>query len=486
MSIWGKIFTGLADAAVVAIVAAGSAAAALATGGASAVAEATAVAAGGGEAAGILIPDMNNAINSAFTSTSTPGTPALTTTAPTVINSTYASSNLLGQLLYSVGVQQAINDTLSLTAPSPYFSNYSLYTDNAATANTGCTIASLKLQNNLFTGSCFPSSGSAVQNGLSAGSPSQVPASFPYTNVWASNQTTAAMSIWDAILTGSDVTTNEDGYIILGNSSNSMAAFSPPQQIVNATNGAAAATTPLPSGLAANTTFNLQSGTLTLVGYSVPEPSDPTAAGTNPAPSAQPQIILGNYGSEWVTVSEFTTGSYTVEPTGPWNWVYNSTTGVLTVTGYLYTYYYNGVAYSGYADYFANGSQTINMTACEPNAQVTLTVTPPASPSSYPGVGQGGTGSLTCTAPVTVSATSQLTLNYSQCVSDPWAAGGVIIAVTSAPNSNTASGGAAQLACACIPSYLGGPSGSSPSMLGGVVVGATSSSPNQTCPIPFN
>lgn len=446
-SVWGKIFTGLADAALDA----GVAALAFVPGGD--VVDAAAV--GAGTAAdGAVTPDMNAAIGNSFTTT-TSGPAPLSQTAPVVVNPTYASNNLLGLFLTNYGVQEAINNTMGTTDnPNALWSNYSIYTDNQENATTGCY--GISVTNNLFGGYCYPSDSSIpVTNGTGAtGSP---PA---YANVYAGNQTTGQLSVWDAILTGSDVTTNDDGWMVIGNQLSGTAAFSPPVQMWNAS-----AASTLPANLAVNTTFNLNTGYLTSNGYSMPV--DPTSSGSTPAPAASPTITaqLGSAPPAGVTFSNL--GVYDVE--------YSSQTGVLTVYGYQA----NGIRYD-----FSNGTQTINMTGCPANSSVTLWVYPDAANTAN---AWGASGSLSCV--VNSNLTSASTLAYSACVNDQQATGGVIAAFTTAPNATTGLGGVVELACACIPSYQGGPSSSSASsgqLLGGVVVGATSSNPSQTCPSPFN
>lgn len=449
-SIWGKIFSGLADVAVAA-----TQAAIMAIPGASEVEGgtlvATSAAAGTVGAAGVLMPDMNSAIGSAFTSTTSGPAPAAQN-APAVINPTYASANLLGMLLTNVGVQGEINLVTNATNPvNPLWSNYSIYLDNLC--------PSIGVSDSLFFGNCANSQGQNVPNG------SGQAATGTYGNVNGINST--ALAIWDPVLIGSDVTTNTDGQMIMGDSINGMAAFSPPIQMLNATNGSAAPTQAISAAAQVTSNFNLQTGVVSLGSFIVNGSiGDPTTPGPTPAPSAQPQIngIGVNDTGNAVSITA-------VVASAP---EYNSSNGLLTVTSaYVFTSSFIGAGESFY--YFANGTQTINMTSCAPNAQVTLTVTLVS--------GGGANGALTCTQEVFVPSA---TLNYSACTSDQWASGGVFAAVTEVDSSGNPTNGI--VACACVPSYLDGPGtyqASSQQLLGGVVVGARSDlTTQQQCPSP--
>ena len=266
-SVWGKIFTGLADVAVDT----GIAALNFIPGGAAAVVPAVGAATAAG---GVLVPDMNSSIAANNTTTTSTPTP-VSQTAPVVINNTYAASNLLGLLLTNFGVQQVIDYSNSTLIA--LWSNYSINTDPLC--------SNIVLTSNLFRGTC-----NGVQNG-----PELAPSDY-YSNVYTSgSQTSTQLSIWDAILTGSDVTTNADNYMVMGSSADGSVSFSPPVQIWNATNGNAAPTTPLPTGLSLslNTSFNLHTGTLTMASYSVASTGsgDPTTPGPTPAPAAQPRSL---------------------------------------------------------------------------------------------------------------------------------------------------------------------------------------------------
>ncbi len=450
-SIWGKVFTGLADVAVDV----GIAALNFIPGGNVAVASTVGVATAVG---GAIMPDMNTAIGAAFTTSFSPPAP-MSQQAPVVINNTYASSNLLGLLLTNFGVQQGINTLRAVTTSSPLWTNYSINLDGLCMSNGFNTISVI---NNLFSGTC-----NGVQNG-----PGHAPSGY-YSNVYTSgNQTTTQLSIWDAILTGSDVTTNTDGYMVMGSSADGSVSFSPPVQMWNATNGSAAPTTPLPTGLSVNTTFNLNTGIQTMASYSG---SGTTMPSPTPPPLAEPQI-------NWVLAKPFPNGWTLLS----WTSSYNSTTGELTVSQYYVTGETPGGTGSSIYS-FANGPQTINMTSCTPNSSVTVTVTPdPNSGNAY-----GASGALSCSFEVTggtEALTTPVTLDYKNCVNDQWATGGVIAAVTQAPAADGI-GMVAQLACVCVPDYLGGPSASqlgntSSNLLGGVVVGASSALPSQKCPLP--
>ena len=371
-SVWGKIFTGLADVAVDTAVAALN----FIPGGSVVTTTAGAVAT---VASGALVPDMNSAIGSAFTTTTSQPTP-MSQTAPVVTNNTYAASNLLGLLLTNFGVQQVINYNDS--TQTALWSNYSINTDGLCN--------NIELTSNLFRATC-----NGVQNG-----PGLAPSGY-YSNVYTSGtQTSTQFSIWDAILTGSDVTTDSNGYMVMGSSADGSVSFSPPVQMWNATNGSAAPTTPLPTGLSLNTTFNLNTGILTMASYSVTTnvgAGDPTTPGPTPAPLAQPQIngvLATPFPNGYLLVTSYYVSSY------------DSTTGVLTVTEYMANY--NGTYVYLYS--FANGPQTINMTSCIPNASVTLTVTPdPTSGDAY-----GASGVLSCSSEVAteIGASIPVTLNY--------------------------------------------------------------------------
>lgn len=445
---------------------------------------------------GAATPDMNAAIANAHTVTLS-GPPPLSQAAPAIINPTeVASTTLLGLWLTNTFVQAQINGNNG--GPSPFTSNYSINTDNQTCLeisayfgytqcnplntdigyiNNGYTVnylgpfgcTNLQLANNLLSGSCWPNN-DWLSGQVSNGPNSNVPNGY-YVNVYAQAQTSTQFSIWDAILTGSDVTTDSNGYIVMGGNAGNVPSFSPPVQMINATSGSAAPTAPLPAGLSVNTTFNLNTGTLTATGYTTTTPGDPTAAGPNPAPSAMPSINVVISGANPADAIYALSGGG-LAPN------YDSSSGVLEI-GY---YSANGTVYT-----FANGAQSINMTGCAPNSTVTLTITPDATNASN---AWGASGALACSLASTASLGSGMgvALDYKLCVNDHWATGGVVAAFTSAPNSATGEGGAVTLACACVPAYLDGPSNSrasSSQLLGGVIVGATSSN-SQQCPTPYD
>jgi len=449
-SVWGKVFTGLADVAVNSLVAATAAL----PGGVAVAAVATGAAA---TAAGAVVPDMNAAIGNAFTTTIS-GPAPLSQTAPAVINPTYAADNLLGLMLTNTGVQYAIDTVMKFTsAPSALTSNYSIYTGNTGTA---CT--DIQVSTSLVSGNCPDGNGgSNANNGTN-------PPANGYTNVYYPTPTTTQLSLWDAILTGSDVV-NNGGYMELGASAGDIPSFSPPVQMINATNGASAPTKPLPSGVTVNTSFNLNSGTLTLQSLTLAG-GDPTTAGSTPAPAAMPSVTVAVNGSN-------PSGDSYAIPASSSNYAptYNATTGVYSI-GYYWTS-------GGYDAAFANGTQTINMTGCPADANILLIITP--DPSNTTG-GQAS-GSLSCQYSNVTLTNVQLNvqLSYQSCVSDPWATGGVLAAVTDF-DSSTGQYSNVTLACACVPGYLDGAktTQSGVPLLGGVVVGATSANTSQTCPAP--
>jgi hypothetical protein len=216
----------------------------------------------------------------------------------------------------------------------------------------------------------------------------------------------------------------------------------------------------LPNNLAVTTTFNLNTATMTASGYSMP--LNPNSTLNNPAPSASPQTIYMLASKPPAGVEYDGLSAYGVQ---------YEAVGTLTIAGYTT----NGIGYD-----FSNGPLTIDMTHCPLDSSAMVFVTPAASSEA-----SGATGSVSCG--YTNTPTPEPILSYNSCVNDPNASGGVIAAFTSAPNSTSGEGGTMELACACIPGYIGGPStGSGTQTLGGVLVGATSTSPNQSCPLPAN
>jgi hypothetical protein len=471
-SLWGKIFSGIADVAVYS----GISALAFIPGGDVAV---SVVSGGAFVAGGALVPDMNSAIDGAFTSQAN-APPPQSQNAPAVVNDTYAAGDLLGLLLTNVGVQTQIDATLgSSNLPPPLISNYTAYIDSQC-GNT------LEVTSNLFSGNCSNlNGGQQSENSSFGGAPNGT-----YNNVFASNQVTNQLSIWDAILTGSDVTTNDSGYLVMGNSVQGATTFSPPVQIVNATNGSNPPTSGLPNDLSANTTFNLNTGVLTLASYSGASGLlDPVLWSNQITMPTQINIKLAQQSA-----------GQGISFTGPYNVVFNDQ--YVSVSGYVgnQNNQYNMIGLESVNTTtnfpFANGTQSLRTAWCPPNSSILLTITPDPTNVSTP---EGASGSLSCQANIAIPPANQPTLNYSQCVNDPWATGGVVVAVTSAPNLQKypASYGNAQLACTCMPSYLAGPSLSSFPVSGTTIVsgrtytyqvlnsmllGATSLYPDNRCP----
>lgn len=216
-SIWGTVFSYLADVAIIGLSDAikdlpGGHIASAVVGG---VTETT---------TGILVDQANSAIESAYTTTSNPTQPQ-SVNAPAVVNPTYSSSNLLGLFLSNSGVQYAINSTMKWTDnnPSPLLSNYSINTNNSCD-NT------LQLEANLLEGICSGTNNASPPSGPNPPSSS----TWSYSNVYpgaSATLSTNQLSIWTAILTGSNIQVNGDGWIILGDSSDGNAPFQPPFQL---------------------------------------------------------------------------------------------------------------------------------------------------------------------------------------------------------------------------------------------------------------
>ena len=146
-----------------------------------------------------------------------------------------ASFPLLGMLLANTFVQAEIVNAHGFTnsQPSPLWANASINTDSLRTQT------SIAVTNNLLSAHC----GSVNNNGSQASSVEE------YANVlstYPNSGSNTQLSVWYAILTGSDISTNSNGYMTLTNPSAS--AFSPPVQLVNATG-----TTSLVNGV--NATF---------------------------------------------------------------------------------------------------------------------------------------------------------------------------------------------------------------------------------------
>ena len=536
-SIWGKLLAGLVEVTTTAAIAA------LGTmsGGTAATVTMIVTTTAASTVDGALIPDATNSIEAAFTTT-TQSVP-VAQEAPVYINSTYASTNLFGLWLANTFVQTEIGNTLNLGNTSPYalWSNYSINTDSLCT--------SIALDTNMMSGAC---SGTANNGSQSASTQAYINVLTTYTGSYSTGQ----LSIWDAILTGADITTGSNNYMQVANPT--LPAFSPPVQLVDATGSVAGV----------NVTFNTSSGLLTLASYT-------TAGGTVTASATHTgvptlELVMGTQDvpplSTWIYQAPLYTD---LSPPGTGAYSYDSSTGVMTVNGYLSQISSPSLSPTK----FINGMQTINMATCADNAYVVLTLTgegadqqgslscinsvilgasgssaiPPTAPtltlvaltnSSITGAmtspstsqvsldsnglltvtGYQASGSndglysvysfyngsqtldtTTCTSntavilsvyPMVARATSALgflscqsppSLPYVLCTNDPDATGGVIAAVTGAPTATDGDGATFELGCVCIPSYLTTGGTSSGPTLGGVYVGATSSSPDSQC-----
>lgn len=257
-SIWGEVFQVLADSVIKAIAK-----------GISKIPDGkVAGAAVYGFAAGIgndgIIPQVNSAIAAAFTTTNQSMLP-LSNTAPAVVNPTYSSSNLLGLLMLNAGVQAAINDVMGWkqTSPNPWLSNFTAYFEAECTSTIGGVVVnSLQLNNNLVIGG--NTNVPAACGATSGSTPPTYTNVFPGTNQPAITDT---LSIWTAILTGSDIIVNE-GYLQLGDSADGNAPFQPPTLLYFPPSTSTPNTpTTLPFNVlnpAINTTFNLNTFTLTV------------------------------------------------------------------------------------------------------------------------------------------------------------------------------------------------------------------------------
>lgn len=445
--VWGKVFSGLADILI--------------DGTAAALHE---IPGGVGDfvggladsVSGTIQSDVNSAIANAYTYSAS-GAPPNPTQAPVTYNGTFAATNLFGMLLSNMGVQSEINAVNNITGgPSPLWSNYDIYTDSELECS------SIGVTNNLMQGIC---NGTINGSGTSA-------AVGTYTNVYAPVQTTKELSIWNAILSGSNITTNYSGYMVTGGS-NQYPSFSPPTVVVNASSSNFT-----PNSILVNTAFNPNTGALSANSIGAQnQPYQPI--GTYFAPTAEPGIIppqalqtnnpTGTSPATWtITVPE---SGISYIATGP-------NAGAYTINTYCIANASDTSSTTCTSP--ANGAQTLNMTQCLPDSQVVVgdsivdnTQTPPTVNIN-----------LACQPPPT--PLTNVTLNYSNCTNDQWASGGIYAAVTTPPN-DTGTVGEVVLACACVPSYLDGPQASSApqaNLLGGYVVGATSSSPSQQCPKP--
>ncbi|MGY6217824.1 hypothetical protein ACW73L_21905 [Methylolobus aquaticus] len=256
-SVWGKIFQAAADAAVHALVSA-----------IQSVPEgkvATALVQGATSVTGALISNLNATIASAYTTTTNPTLP-LTATAPAVVNQTYSASNLLGIFLTNVAVQAEIN-TLMIkegytafdTDVPPLLSNYTAYISGDCNSGAGSqAINTLSVIGNILQGTC---TGTINPPNAEAQNPPS------YTNVCQGNDcqinppASNALSIWTAILTGSDIIVDGNGWLQLGDSADGNAPFEPPTQLYSPTvPGTFPSDATNPS---VNTTFNANTFTLT-------------------------------------------------------------------------------------------------------------------------------------------------------------------------------------------------------------------------------
>lgn len=447
--VWGKVFSGLADAAIN-----------LAVSALSEIPGAIGVVVGGlaNDVSGFVEPDVNSAITNAYTYSAS-GAPPNPTEAPPTINDTFAATNLFGLLLSNMGVQSAINAVTNNTGgPSPLWSNYDINTDGNCIVNDINTIG---VTNNLMQGTC-----KGTVNGQESTAPINT-----YTNVYAVNQSTTELSIWNAILSGSNITINNSGYMITGGS-NQYPAFSPPTVVVNASTSNFS-----PNSIVVNTAFNPNSGYLTAnsIGLAMMISYYQT-----PAPIVEPSYFPPQALQTNPTGTSPVTWTISIPETGISYIATGANAGAYTINTYCIT---NASDTSNSNNPTcttpANGAQTIDMTNCLPDSLVTVGDSIANSSQTPPTVNI----SLGCQPQPTPSG---VTLQYSQCTNDKWATGGIYAAVTTPPN-DTGTVGEVVLACACVPSYLDGPQASSApqaNLLGGYVVGATSSSPSQQCPQP--
>ncbi|RKT44017.1 hypothetical protein [Thiocapsa rosea] len=414
-SFWGKVFSALFNVTMTAI----DVGAAVATGGASDAAQVgiqTAVntTTGGLQTAG------DNAINSAYTTNTTMGAPT-TQTAPLAYNSTFASSNLLGLMLTNFYVQYQVNSFTSNTGnPNPLWSNALIYTTEAGTPGA---CSDIQVSANLFspnTECTYLTSSGSVSSATQAGG--------QYSNVclkygsggddYCSNRglTGNQLNIWDAVMTGSTVGTDSNGQLAIQNPSTW--TFQPPTLINNDTNIAQI-----------STTFNLNTGALTLVNY----------VNASAPPTTQPEIInaTASYGSP-------TCGTLTYEPL---NVQYDSTTGMLSSKGWQ-----SGcegdldVNQGSNAD--PNYNASLNVATCQAGSNVNFVI----SGGEQNGIEddwRDGPNSVSLVCASQNTTTAEVVLDYNNCVQDQSATGGVVVGL----NDN---GNEVALACACIPSYVSG------------------------------
>jgi hypothetical protein len=448
-TVWGKVFEGLADLAI------GVATTALA-----AIPGAGGIIAGGiaTGAGGALMPDVNSAIANA-TQYSASGSPPNPTQAPVTFNGTFAATNLFGLLLSNMGVQSEINAVNNITGgPSPLWSNYDINADSECSG--------IGVTNNLMQGTCKDSNNEPVDNG----SNSSLPEGY-YKNVYAPVQTTTELSIWNAILSGSNITTNSSGYMVTGGS-NQYPSFSPPIVVVNASSSNFT-----PNSILVNSSFNPNTGYLsaTSIGLANQPYGQYSVPAAEPG-NIPPQALQTNY-----TGTELLTWTISITEDG-----ISYIAGSYTVSQYCITNA-NGTGNTTCTTP-ANGVQTINMAQCIPDSLVVVGDYIETMDQPTPTVGI----TLGCQPPPT--PLTNVALDYSNCTNDQWASGGVYAAVTIPPNATDNAAdrvGEVTLACACVPSYLDGPQAASAPQTnllgpppGGYVVGATSSAPGQQCPKP--
>lgn len=466
-TIWGKVFAGLADIAIGVVTAA-----------LTAIPGAGGIIAGG-IAAGVggdVMPDVNSAITNA-TQYSISGAPPNPTQAPVTYNDTFAATNLFGQLLSNMGVQSEINalNPSYTGSPSPLWSNYDIYLGNG-TNQAECDVSAtavppLGVTNNLMQGLCYDSEGNPVANGSTSSLPENT-----YTNVYApsTTQTTTELSIWNAILSGTNITTNPSGYMVTGGS-NQYPSFSPPSVVVNASTSSFE-----PNSILVNTSFNPNTGNLNASSIG---PVNQFAPGTSTAPAVEPNYI------QPPPLETYPPNAYPFSPT----------TWTLSIPNDGFAYIASGpgagqLTLMTYCISLAS-DPTSNTTCTQPANLPYINVTNCVQDSliatqGYVDISWDSTDPppvefiLTCQPQPT--PLTNVTLDYSQCTNDKWASGGVYAAITTPPN-DLGTAGDVVLACACVPSYLDGPSASNAptgNLLGGYVVGATSSMPTQKCPLP--
>ena len=332
-------------------------------------------------------PTVSDSITAAFTTTFSPPPPQAAA-APVVVNNTYASSNLLGLLLANSFLQAEIYNALGMGTQS----SFALWSNDSINVDNLCNTASVSISNNLITGPCYTtgSNGSLTSSTVTTGS--QTASVQTYENVlslYPNSQSNTAINLWDAILTGSDITTvqssgaTNNGYMQLVNPS--ISAFSPPTQLVDNTGTN-------PPITAVNTTFSVNTGILSLASYQAMQ-AGVAGVGTYPIPTGVPSLNLvvgqqpmSGQGITYELPQYSTNGVANNAPFGYYS--YNSSSGVLTMNGYWGSS--NGSSNQSF--WFSNSTQSINMTTCPVDSGVTLTINAnPANNSAY-----GAAGTLSC------------------------------------------------------------------------------------------